>query len=256
MSAPARQQHNGTWIRPDTRFSIWLWVPAALFSLMVGAAWFRVPYLEAPWAILLVILATPIPLSFLRAAVLATLQWWRFGDIALWLDRFPPALGGEVSGVVDLPSLAFVPGRQGTVRLTCTQHHVGRHDDHIPPTVEWERERPTFFEAGERGSFARFRFELPETVLPTGDLVHSYVTWRLTVEAELAGIDLDSRFEVPVARRSDQRMLSPEELALAHLLPEERAAAREGAARTARIRRVLLLGFFGLLAAAGYYYGQ
>jgi hypothetical protein len=134
-------------------------------------------------------------LGFAAALARRRLAWRRFGRLALVMDPFPGALGGDVGGQVDV-RLRYGPGRDFRVALACL-HIEERHDSADRETVLWDRDGLPEAAPAAGGTRLRFRFTVPDTLPESGDGCH----WRLRLSAP--GTGFDRTFALPVQAGGD-----------------------------------------------------
>ncbi|MGR8940326.1 MAG: DUF3592 domain-containing protein [Gammaproteobacteria bacterium] len=195
-----------------------VWGFAAIWNLVSMPFAFFVPELwrdEGGVALLLLIFPS-IGVLLIYWAVKITLEWKRFGATPLSMDPFPGAIGGDVGGKikVDVP---YDPKMAFELTLSCINSYASgsgksrsRHENLI-----WQDSGYAVVQPAMRGICLKFRFEVPEGVPASEPYGDNYHFWRLNVHGEMAGVDMDRNFEIPVygtAAKSQQiSMLSARE---------------------------------------------
>ncbi len=148
-----------------------------------------------------------IGLFLLYQALRKTHEYRRFGIVTFEMDPYPGAIGGHVGGHVHVPRLdygtATAANSKLSVRLECVHSYVsgtGKNRSRRE-SIEWAEEGKPNIESAVQGVRLSFRFDVPET-LPEADAGQSgnYYFWRLSVTADIAGVDLDRQFNIPVFR--------------------------------------------------------
>lgn len=235
--------------RIGSRQRIWpLWVFAIFWNVvsLPGVA-LLVPEAVGSgeyWA--LVFLLFPIiGVGLLAAATVATLRQSRFGRSHFDLQTLPGVIGGHLTGdlviVGDVASLEEV-----SVALRCVNRITRRKGDSDETTELplWEdtqtlRVAPATY--GQTELRITVDFRIPYDCLPYDDANPKDQTlWQLTAKADIAGANLDLKFEVPVFRTKTSDATIGE--------PPEKAARAEAILESAdsplpwKIRREVDLG--------------
>ncbi len=142
-----------------------------------------------------------VGLGLIYWAIRQTREWRRFGPTPLTLDPFPGSIGGHVGGTIDLRQ----PFRSGTTyaltltNLESTVSGSGKNRSRRE-SASWQNGRLAHAEPGPLGTRLSFRFDVPEG-LEASDAAQQgddYTIWRLGLEAELDGSNLDRSWEIPV----------------------------------------------------------
>jgi hypothetical protein len=159
------------------------------------------------YAALLALLFPLVGAFLIYKAVLATLEYRRFGQVLFEMDPFPGAIGGHVGGQVHVSRLTYDNASNAssklTVRLECIYSYISgtgknrsRRED-----IKWAEEGRPQIERSAQGVSLSFRFDLPDH-LPEADAEQTgaYHFWRLTVKADIAGVDLNRNYNIPVIK--------------------------------------------------------
>jgi hypothetical protein len=154
------------------------------------------------------LLALVFPLAGLGltvSAVKKTLEWRRFGRLALVMDPFPGSLGGDMGGTLDLP-LRFDDGLRFKATLACCRVYVKRDGDgaETREQVIWDQEGLARATPTLDGTRLAFRFTPPEDLPESEAKSDDYKRWTLHFNAAMPGADLDRVFVVPVFRTGGQ----------------------------------------------------
>ena len=190
------------------------------------------------YVVLIGLLFPLVGVGLLVWAIRCTLEWRRFGPAPVTLDPFPGSIGGHVGGTIDL-RLPFDPGAKFRVTLTNLHSSVsgsGKNRSRSEKAL-WQDAMVAHAESCATGTRVVFRFDVPEG-LGESDTEHddSYKLWRLNLEADLPGTDLDRSYEIPVyATAQHSRLLSERAVA------ESRDA--QHALDTEAVRELVHLGY-------------
>jgi hypothetical protein len=199
---------NDAWQTPTVRSSsktaMWgAWAFAVFWNLISAALPFLV-YEEVTrkenYIALVGLLFPLIGFGLLVWAIRRTLEWRRFGPAPVTLDPFPGSIGGHVGGTIDL-KLPFDPSAR--FRLTLNNLHSymsgsGKNRSR-KEEAKWQDAMVAHAEPGAGGTRLTFRFDVPEGLDASDtDKGGSYFVWRLNLQAELAGTDLDRDYDIPV----------------------------------------------------------
>jgi hypothetical protein len=138
-------------------------------------------------------------LLLILAAARLTLRAMRFPRSTLMLDSFPAPIGGTLHGSVHVPHpLANVTAV--TVRLVALAHeHRGNT---TTSSIVFDQQRavpPGIVRLAADGVVIPVEIAIPSDAPPTSITgVPRQIFWRLSVDAELPGIDYKATFDVPV----------------------------------------------------------
>jgi hypothetical protein len=181
---------------------LFLWAFALLWNtVLAGFGWllWTMPPRDGrsiAWAAFFVFVFAGVAL--VASALWATTTRARFGRSEFAMDAAPFAVGGWVSGVIQVPPAAagadrfdvvldclrIVPMSRGTSRSTTWREEV------TVPGAGLDRDA-----AGVRVPVAII---VPADAFPTGTLDRRRIEWRISIAASLPGLDYDASFEVPV----------------------------------------------------------
>lgn len=197
----------------DTRISLrFIWIFALLWNLISSPAVFAIPgeLARGKLTILAVLLFPLVGLLLVGWAVKATLAWRRFGQLVLVMDPFPGSIGGQVGGSIDLP-LAYNGQYRFPVTLMCARSYVsgsGKNRSRKEASV-WQAQGMAYAEPAIGGTRLKFCFSVPEGLPASEEVSNNYHLWRLSLSADLPGVDLHRQFVIPVyptAEKSVQLM--------------------------------------------------
>ena len=157
------------------------------------------------YAALFAVLFPLVGAFLIYKAVMATLEYRRFGQVLFEMDPFPGAIGGHVGGRLHVSSLAYSTAANAsatlTVGLECVYSYISgtgknrsRRED-----IKWAEEGQPLLEHSAKGVNLSFRFDVPDH-LPEADVEQSdtYYFWRLSVKADIQGVDLNRQYNIPV----------------------------------------------------------
>ena len=128
-------------------------------------------------------------------AVRTTFEWRRFGPTVLKLDPFPGAVGGHVGGEVVVDA-GFSRERSYDVALECVRY--SRANEDTREEVKWQTSGSAKTSPYGRQTRLAFRFDVPEGLPESEQEDSSYHFWRLRVQSDLPGVNLDRQFTIPV----------------------------------------------------------
>lgn len=187
----------------NTRASMWFWWVFAILWLAISSpalTFLPKELAKGNWPVLLILLFPAVGIWLLAMAVRLTLQWRRFGALALTLSPYPGVIGGAVRGTVELPE-RFRSAQVFRVTMTCIRRHTtgsGRSRS-TSDTALWQDETRAQANASGRGTQLAFDFAVPGNMPASSEPSSDYVFWAVDISADLPGVDLDTRFEVPMA---------------------------------------------------------
>jgi hypothetical protein len=183
--------------------AIWIftivWSAISMPLLLV----FRQEYQRGNSKVLFVGIFPAIGVILVLVALYMTFRRRRYGTTLCHFDGAPLVLGHTVRGDVELHG-DITPENGYVVRLACV-HAVttsGRRNNSTRETVMWDDEQVVSASAAMRSPVATrvpFQFVTPPDA-PTTDTRNNRdrTYWRLSVTAEVPGIDLDTSFELPL----------------------------------------------------------
>jgi hypothetical protein len=200
---------NEDWQSPEVRSNskaamYFTWGFAAFWNLVSAPLPFVIhgEVLEKQnYAALIGLLFPLVGIGMLVWAVRRTLEWLRFGAAPLKLDPFPGAIGGHVGGTIDL-KLPYDAGHRFSLTLTNLHSYVSGSGKNRSrrETARWQDTQLARASVGSGGTRLGFRFDVPQG-LEESDVVRSsdlYTIWRLSLNADLPGVDVDRDYEIPV----------------------------------------------------------
>ncbi len=154
----------------------------------------------------LVILLFPIiGLGLLYWAIKATLQWKRFGVTLLMMEPYPGSLGGQVGGHVRI-NMQYDATLAYKVTLSCINSYVSGSGKNRSrkESVKWQDEGYARVKPMMNHLNLEFCFDIPDNLPVSEEASNNYHLWRLTIEAEMEGVDLSRSFEIPVYNTQQQ----------------------------------------------------
>lgn len=180
------------------------WLVAVLVNAMsLPAAYAVLTRPDLPRPVYLVLFFPVIGVAALVTAIRQTLQWRKFGRTRFVPSTLPGVIGGYLGGVIEVPARVALE-RDARLFLRCVRKTVsgsGKHT-HTTESVVWEREERI---AAEKWTSGFGHTEIPVLFhIPAGlpatdwETRESQVTWRLTAQAAVPGVDFETNFEVPV----------------------------------------------------------
>ena len=205
-----------------------LWFVTALWNGISSPIIFQ---FNKEWAsgnyLILIGLLFPLVGVFLLVHTLrSSAQWLRFRKLVLVLDPFPGAIGGHVGGYLDLNGQHDKHARYN-VALECVYSYVSGSGDNRTrrENVKWSESGTARARNTSRGLRLSFRFEVPEN-LPEADVDQSdaYTFWRLKLNADIPGADLNSEFNIPVFKTAEQSSYVSHDVSAQHKQLQQDAA--------------------------------
>jgi len=156
---------------------------------------------------LIALLFPLVGVVLLFKAVLVALEYRRFGRVLFEMDPYPGAVGGQVGGRVHISNLAYDTAADKSallvVRLECVYSFMSGSgkDRSRRETIKWAEEGRPQLDKSNPGVKLSFTFDLPDH-LPEADAEQSdaYHFWRLTLKAEIPGVDLNRNYNIPVIK--------------------------------------------------------
>ncbi len=199
-------------IRSGARHGLWVaWGVALLVVAIVVPLAFHLfedmtkEFYKGNYAILLVLLFPLVSALLLYRAIKTTLEYQRFGKVLFNMDPYPGAIGGHVGGQIIVPTLPYeilnAPASECLVRLECVYSFMSGSGDKRSrhENIRWAQQGQPKVARSGKGVSLGFRFDIPEH-LHSSDVVQkeAYNFWRLTVKADVKGIDLNREYNIPV----------------------------------------------------------
>ncbi|MGD8328681.1 MAG: DUF3592 domain-containing protein [Acidobacteriota bacterium] len=182
--------------------TLWNLISAPLIFILPGEL------AEGNWLILIGALFPLIGALLAFYAIYALLQWRKFGNTEFELFSNPGVLGGWIEGRVH----TNIRGRDGgpfQLTLSCIRKETrgsGKNRTTTEKTL-WQDTAtvaPGALLAGPHGASVPVRFAIPFDAGPQSDKQASDpIEWRLSVAAELPGVDFSTQFDVPVFKTPD-----------------------------------------------------
>lgn len=224
-----------------------LWVFAALWNGISSPILFELPeeLNNGNYALLVGLLFPAAGLFLVVKAAQATREWRRFGRLAVVMDPFPGAIGGQVGGHLDIRN-PHEANAEYRVTLECVYTYVSGSGKNRSrrERIEWgERGNAGVASLGDRLRLS-FCFDVPDN-LPQADIKQSgdYYFWRLTFTADIAGADLNRQFNIPVFKTGERSQ------SILNNISAQVQARREQEARESQA--LVLQGRFDETALAG-----
>lgn len=194
-------------IASEAKKGIWFfWLFAIFWNAVSTPAALVIPreLAKGNYAVLLVLLFPLVGLFLLYKALLSTIEYRHFGRVLFEMDPYPGAIGGHVGGRIQVNRLDYrkaVEANELSVRLECVYSYVsgtGKNRSR-KESIKWAEQGKPKIESSGQGVSMAFRFDLPDN-LPSSDVEqkNAYHFWRLSVKADVAGIDLNRRYNIPV----------------------------------------------------------
>ena len=186
---------------------VWFfWIFALLWNAISSPIFFIIPdeIKSGNYAALIALLFPLVGLFLIYKAIASTLEYRHFGRILFEMDPFPGAIGGHVGGRIQVSRLPYqkaIEAKEIWVRLECVYSYVSGSGKNRSrrESIKWaEQGKPQIDSQGQCVGL-QFRFDVPAD-LPNADVEqkNAYHFWRLTVKADVSGVDLNRTYNIPV----------------------------------------------------------
>ena len=156
------------------------------------------------YVVLVALLFPIVGLFLIYKAIATTLEYRHFGKVFFEMDPYPGAIGGNVGGRIQVGRLPYQQAKEAKdiwVRLECVYSYMSGSGDNRSrrETIKWAEQGKPKIDSQGRGVSMQFRFDVPEN-LPNADVEqkNAYHFWRLTLKADVSGVDLDRNYNIPV----------------------------------------------------------
>ena len=204
-----RPEWNKGEIKSDARSGMkaaWL-ITVFWNAISLPAAYNVMPQIvdKLEYKALAVLIFPLIGLGLLYWAIKKTLEWKRFGATPLTMDPFPGSIGGQVGGQIRI-DIAYNPQQVFKITLACIHSYLsgtGNNRSRKERTT-WQDEGYAQVNPGASAVNITFCFDVPENLPASQEFSDSYYLWRLTLESEMEGVDLNRSFEIPVFKTAQQ----------------------------------------------------
>jgi len=194
-------------IKSDAGKGVWFfWLFALVWNAISTPIVFIVPaeLQRENYAALFGLLFPLAGLFLLYKAIKVTIEYRHFGRVVYSMDPFPGGIGGHVGGHIQVNNLDYRRARKArslSVKLECVYSYVSGSGKNRSrrESIKWAQQGQPKIENAIEGVDLSFRFDVPEG-LPQADVEQSdaYHFWRLSVNADIPGIDLDRSYNIPV----------------------------------------------------------
>ena len=202
-------------IKSSSKASMYgVWIFAALWNLISAPLPF-VMYEEVivrkNYIALVGLMFTVVGIGLLVWAIRRTLEWKRFGPSPVTLDPFPGSIGGHVGGTIEL-ALPHDAGNEFQLTLTNIKSYVSGSGKNRSrkEKAKWQDMLVAHAESTGSGTRLTFRFDVPEGLRESdAERSDTHYIWRLSLNADLQGTDIDRSYDIPVyATATQSRHLS------------------------------------------------
>jgi hypothetical protein len=200
--------------------TVFLWVLAVFWNAVSWPVLLVLPreLEQQNWVVLVAAIFPVAGVILIGGAIRATMRAMRFNRSTLVLDQVPVSIGGMLRGHVEVPYEPLAEASSIIVRLTAINRV--RSGKSTTESIAVQEEREVL-----RGSVSRMpdgvsipiAIDVPYDGPETQTEGNAQSRWRLTVDAEVPGIDYSASFDVPVFRtelsmaRADAPSLPPPE---------------------------------------------
>jgi hypothetical protein len=185
--------------------AIGLWVFAILWNLFCSPLLFilKRELANGNQKVLFALLFPAVGVLLLIGAIYSTFKRQRYGKMVCHFDQNPLPIGRTVRGDVELHA-NIEPASGFVIRLSCV-HSVttgSGKSSSTTETNEWDDEQIVSPSAAMRspvGTRVPFSFVTPPDAPSTDSRnTRDRVFWRLSIQAEVPGVDLDTNFHLPL----------------------------------------------------------
>ena len=209
--APGEWQSRKGWETPRIKSDagkgvLFVWMFAIVWNAISTPLLFILPgeLHNNNYAALLGLLFPTVGLFLLYKAIKQTMEYRHFGRVVFSMDPWPGGIGGHVGGHVRVKNLDYQHAREAetlSVKLECVYSYVSGSGKNRSrrESIKWAEQGRPRVENSIEGVSLSFRFDIPEE-LPQADVEQSgaYHFWRLGINADIPGIDLDRSYNIPV----------------------------------------------------------
>ena len=157
------------------------------------------------YGILAVYLFPAVGLLLIGWTVKSWLHQRRFGKTALMLDPCPGAIGGQAGGEIMIP-VSLPPDTRYEISLQCLHSRETRNSKGQRSTstsLEWQEQMEARAESSAQGVKVRFLFDVPADLPEPTPKSNDWHHWKLSISADIPGVDLDASFELPMHKSTD-----------------------------------------------------
>lgn len=183
--------------------TVMLWFVGIVWNSVASPVLVLLPKIvrEGHYAAALGFIFPIVGLGLIVAAVRGTMRAIRFRRSTLVLSQVPVSLGGTLRGHVEVPYAPLSEASSIVARLRAIERRQSGRS--TTESIVWETEQ-----AISRGAIGRasngvtipILIAIPADAPASSDVAFTRRLWRLTVDAEVPGIDYTARFEVPVVK--------------------------------------------------------
>ena len=194
-------------ITSEAKSGVWFfWIFAIVWNAISIPIAFIVPaeLRQDNYAALIALLFPLVGAFLVYKAIAVTLEYRHFGKVVFDMDPYPGAIGGHVGGrilVIGLEHRRAVEARELMVSLECVYSYMSGSGKNRSrrETIKWAEQGRPKVESKGQGVSLSFRFDIPED-LPNADIEqkNAYHFWRLSIKADLSGVDLNRHYNIPV----------------------------------------------------------
>lgn len=191
---------------------VWgIWIFAVFWNLVSGPVTVLVIPRELQKGNKVVLFALLFPLvglGLLSAAIYATMQRRKYGRTVFKLLANPCVIGGQAAGMIEIPR-KVKPQDGFKVELKCIRRLVtgsGKHRTTSETTLWEERATVTqdLLTHEQERTGVPVQFMIPASAEEASkEACNPSIHWRLKVEADVPGVDLNETFELPVFRTAE-----------------------------------------------------
>jgi len=171
----------------------------------------------------------------LYKAIALTLAYRHFGKVLVTMDPYPGAIGGHVGGHIQIKSLDYQranAAKKLNIKLECVYSYVSGSGKNRSrrESIKWAEQGKPKIDNAMQGVNLTFRFDIPAD-LPQADVEQkgAYHFWRLSVNADIPGIDLARNYNIPVFATAEKSR------SVSHDISQQVEATRQQEADAAKL---------------------
>jgi hypothetical protein len=203
----SRKGWESAQINSNAGRGVWFfWIFAVAWNAITTPVLFTLPeeLHSNNYAALIAVLFPVAGLFLLYKAIRRSLEYRHFGKVVYRMDPYPGGIGGHVGGHIQVKNLDFRRASEAQtllVKVECVYSYMSGSGDSRSrrESIKWAEQGTPKIDNAHKGTRLAFRFDIPAG-LPPADVeqTDAYHFWRLGINAEIPGIDLDRSYNIPV----------------------------------------------------------
>ena len=180
-----------------------------------------------PIATLFSVLFLIPPLWLILRAKRIQTEWLYFNKVPLTLSLYPGMVGGKVKGSLTVPGQNSAKSKY-IATLSCTKYWTTRSGNKTQShqSIIYSDNQKLLARPSASGGNITFDFVVPAGKPESSTPSNNYHEWTITIKGDLAGINFDRNYEIPVFV-TEQSITEVEELAQQPLTSHEKRVLNE-----------------------------